>query len=142
MALTGSVSRELYAPGPPMYVYKAAASVAFYQGSIVAIDTADGLLKKGAVSTTLKVIGVSAREFDTTGVAEDDRVIPVDHGTFGHFETAGGADEITADHIHKDCYLVDDDTVALTDGGGTRSRAGMIFDVIDGKIVVQFEVVR
>lgn len=143
MALTESKVREKYAPGPPTYTYSADENIQFWQGSMVAIDTADGLLKKVSVATTLKIIGVSCREFDTTGVAEEDRRIPVDHGTFGEFETAGGADEITADDIMKDCYGVDDDTVALTDGGATRSRAGTIFGVTDeGRVIVQFEVIR
>jgi len=144
MALSESVVRDCYAPGPPSETYTAAASVAFYQGSIVAIDTADGLLKLGAVSTTLKVLGVSAREYDTTGVAAEDRLIPVDHGTFGDFESAtGGGDDIAENDIKKPCYVVDDDTVALTDGGATRSLAGTIHGVTaEGRVIVQFEVVR
>lgn len=143
MALTQSIVRELYAPGPPMETYTAAEIIQFWQGSMVAVDTADGLLKKVTASTTLKIVGVSCREFDTTGVAAEDCLIPVDHGTFGDFETAGGGDTITANDIKKPCYGVDDDTVALTDGGGTRSLAGTIHDVTaEGRVIVQFEVVR
>lgn len=126
-----------------METYTAAEGVEFWQGSMVAIDTTDGLLKKVSVATTLKILGVSVREFDTTDVVTEDCLIPVDHGTFGDFETAGGADEITADDIKKPCYGVDDDTVALTDGGGTRSLAGTIHEItVEGRVVVQFEVVR
>lgn len=143
MALSESKVRVIYEPGPPMRTYDAPASVAFKQGSMVAIDTADGLLKLVSAATTLKIVGASARELDTTGLAADKRIIPVDHGIIGDFETAGGADEITADDLYKDCYGVDDDTVALTDGGGTRSRAGTIWGVTDeGRVIVQFEVTR
>lgn len=143
MALTASVARDLYAPGPPSEVYDAAVSIQFYQGSIVAIQTTTGKLVKGTASTTLKVVGVAAKELNTTGLTGDDLCIAVDHGTFGDFTSAGGADLIEADDIKKLCYVVDDDTVALTDGGGTRSVAGTIHKVLsDGLVVVQFEVVR
>jgi hypothetical protein len=146
MALTVGVSRDILAPGPPSEVYKAALSVAFKQGSIVAIDTADGLLKLGAVSTTLKVLGVSCVDRDTTGMDADDplRWIPVEHGTLGWFASDTDADLIEADDIKKDCYLVDDDTVALTSDTNARSRAGTIHkvDPDTGLVAVQFEVVR
>ena len=146
MALTTGVSRDILAPNPPVEVYKAEIGVAFKQGSIVAIDTADGLLKLGAVSTTLKVLGTSCVDRDTTGMDADDelRWIPVEHGTLGWFTSAGSSDLIEADDIKKDCYLVDDDTVALTSNGSTRSRAGTIHkvDPDTGLVAVQFEVVR
>lgn len=143
MALTESVHRDIYAPGPPSETYLAAETVEFWQGSMVAVDTADGLLKKVSASTTLKIVGVCECELDTTGLAAADRYIPVGHGTLGDFETAGGADEIAANDIKKPCYGVDDDTVALTDGGGTRSLAGTIHGLTDeGRVIVQFEVVR
>jgi hypothetical protein len=145
MALTAGVSRDILAPGPPSEVYKAALSVAFKQGSLVAIDTADGLLKLGAVSTTLKVLGTCCVDRDTTGMAADDplRWIPVEHGTLGWFTSAASADLIAADDIKKTCYVVDDDTVALTSDSSARSVAGTIHKVDDnGLVAVQFEVVR
>lgn len=42
---------------------------------------------------------------------------------------SGGPDAIAITDIGRDCYLVDDNTVALTNGGGTRSRAGKIWQV-------------
>ena len=39
------------------------------------------------------------------------------------------ADLITTADIGADCYVVDDQTVAKTNGGGQRSVAGKIFDV-------------
>lgn len=143
-ALSDNIERELLAPGPPMKTYNAAASIAFKQGSMVGVDTADGLLKRATASTTLNIVGVSCRELDTTGLDAADRKIPVDHGTHGWFQSAtGGGDDIAADDETKLCYAVDDDTVALTNGGGTRSVAGRIYEVDDdGRVAVQFEVIR
>ncbi|MEP4081723.1 hypothetical protein [Parasphingorhabdus sp.] len=39
------------------------------------------------------------------------------------------ADEITTGDTGKTCYGVDDQTAALTDGTGTRSVSGTIFNV-------------
>jgi hypothetical protein len=39
------------------------------------------------------------------------------------------ADAISTANIGADCYIVDDQTVALTNGTNTRSVAGKIFDV-------------
>jgi hypothetical protein len=143
MALDHSVHRDIIAPGPPSEVYLAAEGEQFYQGSIVGIDTADGLLKVATASTTLNILGTSCAERDTTDLDADERWIPVEHGTIGWFDSAADADLIAADDITKDCYAADDATVALTNGGSTRSRAGMIKDVDDeGRIAVQFEVVR
>lgn len=50
-------------------------------------------------------------------------------GIFGYVGLIAGVDTITADDKGKICYLVDDQTVALTNGGGTRSPAGVIYDV-------------
>ncbi len=143
MALSKSVHRDIIAPGPPSEVYLAAEGEQFYQGSMVAIDTADGLLKVVTTDTGLSILGTSCGEKDTTDLDEADRWIPVEHGTIGWFDSAADADLIEANDITKACYAVDDDTVALTDGTNTRSRAGIIKEVdSDGRIAVQFEVIR
>ena len=48
------------------------------------------------------------------------------------------ADAITLADIGKDCFIVDDQTVAKTDGAGTRSRAGRVFDVDADGVWVDF----
>ncbi len=55
------------------------------------------------------------------------------------FDSAGGADAITFDDIGATCYVVDDQTVALTNGTGTRSVAGKIHDVDAAGVWVVFE---
>jgi len=57
-------------------------------------------------------------------------------GVFKFANSANG-DLIAQANVCADCYIVDDNTVALTDGGGTRSRAGKIVGVdSDGVWVV------
>lgn len=146
MALSEGVSRDILAPGPPSEVYKAAIGVEFKQGSMVGVNSDDGLLVLADEDDDILIVGVSCVDRDTTGMAEDDelRWIPVEHGTLGWFSSAPNADLIEADDLKNDCYAVDDDTVALTDDGGNRPRAGRIHkvDPDTGLIAVQFEVVR
>jgi len=48
-------------------------------------------------------------------------------GTFRLFNLA--TDAVTAADIGKPCFLVDDQTVAKTHGGNTRSQAGAVIDL-------------
>ena len=45
------------------------------------------------------------------------------------FANSASADALTRADINSVCYIVDDQTVAKTNGGGTRSSAGIVYDV-------------
>lgn len=68
-----------------------------------------------------------------------DMAVEYDEGKFG-FKNSAGIDAIADDDRGKSCYVVDDDTVALTDGGGTRSPAGKVARVEDGIVYVDMSV--
>lgn len=111
-------------------------STQFYKGGIVCVSTATGKMVKAATSLTLIAIG-RCEENVLTGVGNT-RHINARIGIFKYTNSAA-ADAIAADDIGKACYLVDDQTVALTDGTGTRSRAGIIDGVdSDGGVWVSF----
>lgn len=121
-------TQEKFHPAAMVHAYTPAASTQFFKGGLVALDQSDsGLLKKGAVSTTLVCIGVCQENF--TSPASNSRKVKARSGIHGPFENSAGADEIAADDVGKDCFIVDDQTVALTDGTSTRSKAGTIYDV-------------
>ncbi len=142
MALDRDVERIEYGTNHPLTTIKAAADEVFYCGSIVMVDT-DGYAYVGATDANSKVIGVAAYALDMTGLSSGEDSVIVKSGIFGDFENSASSDAIAEDDRFKSCYLVDDDTVALTDGGSTRSLAGTIHDVTaDGRVVVQFEIVR
>lgn len=103
------------------------ASTTIYEGGITVLDVATGYLRPGRASTTDVVVGV-ARDTYVNGTTAGATIADCDAGVFA-FATAGGADTIAADDIGKVCYVVDDETVGLTDGTGTRIQAGYIFDV-------------
>ena len=54
--------------------------------------------------------------------------VEIEKGIF-RFDNSSAADLIATADIGADCYVVDDQTVAKTNGGGQRSVAGKIFDV-------------
>ncbi len=104
-----------------------AADTKIYAGALTAIDAA-GNAVPGSVATTLTAVGRAEAQVDNTGGAAGDLRIDVRKGTFRYANSAG-ADEIGPEDIGGTAYIVDDETVALTDGAGTRSAAGEIYDV-------------
>ncbi|WP_342596319.1 hypothetical protein AAGT95_09465 [Salinicola lusitanus] len=100
-----------------------------HAGTLAMIDT-DGYVQPGREATGLTAVGVFDKLVDNSGGLSGDAHAEVNRGYF-KLAGASGADEIAAGDIGKPCYVVDAETVALTDGGGTRSPAGII-DGVDG----------
>lgn len=111
----------------------AAAGAVIYAGAIVSVN-AQNLVVPGAAG--LAGVGIAERRVNNTGAAGDLQV-PISRGVH-QVANSGGGDQITLAHIGRDCYLVDDQTVALTDASGARARAGRIFDVDAGGVWVDF----
>lgn len=103
-----------------------AANARIFAGALIVLHS--GTAKPGFVATGLTALGRAERRVDNTGGADGAKVVDVRSGTF-RYAAGAGADAITASLIGGDCYVIDDQTVGATDGGGTRSRAGRIFDV-------------
>jgi hypothetical protein len=105
----------------------AAAAKVFYAGALVALDAA-GRATPGAVATTLRGVGRCEAFVDNGAGAADAVNVKIRRGTFRWANSSAG-DAITAADIGTDCYIVDDQTVAKTNGTNTRSVAGKIMDV-------------
>jgi len=101
------------------------------QGALVV--TSSKLARPGYTATGLTVVGV-AEETVVNNAADGAAKVLAKRGTFKFFNLA--SDPITAGAEVQECYVVDDQTVAATDGGGTRSKAGKIIQVeADGVFV-------
>jgi hypothetical protein len=104
--------------------------VVIWSGSIVALER--GKAVPGRAVAGLLIVGVARDSVDNrTFLAPpggSKRRVPVLGGT-AQFENSPGTDEIGADDIGRRCYVVDDRTLARTDGGGTRSVAGTIREI-------------
>lgn len=109
------------------YARPVAANAKIFAGALVCMS-ATGWATPGAVATTLKVDGRALAPADNTGGANGAINVTVEKGTF-RFGNSSAGDLITAADIGNTAYIVDDQTVAKTNGGATRSAAGTIQDV-------------
>lgn len=115
---------------------KVAANAKIYAGALVVL--AAGVAKPGSTALNLVAVGRAEHAVDNTGGADGAQVVDVRPGTFRYANSAG-ADEVTDAQIGSDCFVVDDQTVAKTDGGGTRSKAGEVFAVDAQGVWVKFK---
>jgi hypothetical protein len=112
------------------------ANARIFAGALVAIN-ATGFAVAGATGATLKGAGVAERRADNTGGV--DGAIRVRLSKTPHaFANSAAADAITLADIGSDCYMVDDQTVAKTNGSNTRGRAGRVYDVDEDGVWVDF----
>lgn len=114
------------------------AAVKVFAGSIACISTATGYATKGATATTLVAVGIFTETVDNSAGNAGDLNATIDRQGWFRFDNSASADLIARDDIGKVCYLVDDHTVALTDGTGTRSAAGRIRDVDADGVWIEF----
>lgn len=113
------------------------AAVKVFAGALVARN-ASGYLTKGATATTLIGVGRAEEQVDNSGGSAGDKLLRVRPGIFRYGNSAS-TDAITIAEIGKPCYIVDDETVAKTDGTGTRSIAGFVADVDANGVWVEFD---
>ncbi len=108
-----------------------------YAGTI-AVMAADGFAKPGTTATGLVALGRFDEHVDNTEGADGEKLAAVSRGNF-RFDNSAGADEITAADAGKVCYIVDDQTVALTSATSTRSPAGIVDTVDDSGVWVNID---
>lgn len=104
----------------------------------IAVLTAAGYAQGGATSTTLKAVGVFDATVDNTAGASGDVKAPVRKDGWFRFANSASTDLITIADINNNAYIVDNQTVAKTDGGTTRSIAGKIRDVDAAGVWIEF----
>lgn len=114
-----------------------AAAAVIFQGAIV-MRNAAGELVQGQAAANLVGVGMALSPADNADGAAGDLVLAYAHGRF-HFANSTGGDEITAANIGDLAFVLDDQTVAATNGGGTRSPAGFIEDVDAQGVWVVFD---
>jgi hypothetical protein len=127
--------RSTLARDPMIGAQPVAANVKIFKGALVAFSAA-GLLTPGATAATLTAAGRAEETVDNTGGAAGALTCPFRRGVFQFRNHA--ADAIVQADIGKDCFIVDDETVARTNGGATRSVAGKVRGVDGGGVWVEF----
>jgi hypothetical protein len=101
-----------------------AANVVAYQGGIACVGAA-GWLVNASSTLALRAVGRWSLDVNTTGGTAGATIVEVDQGVF-KYANSTSADLIAQANVGQLCYVVDDQTVALTNGSGTRSPAGII----------------
>lgn len=95
-----------------------------FAGTIACVD-ATGMLVKGTTSTTIKTAGVAQELIDNTSGGDGAVTGRIRRGCF-RFANSTSTDQITNADIGASCYVVDDQTVAKTNGSSTRTVAGTV----------------
>jgi hypothetical protein len=115
-------------------------SSTIYAGGIVMLDSS-GRALKGATATGCIGVGLALTNrdldtYDNSSGADGALSVRFDEGIFLAKNSSAG-DAIAAGDEGKPCYIVDDETVAKTDGSSTRSPAGRVFRVDSAGVWVQ-----
>jgi len=105
--------------------YPVLAAAICYEGGIAVLD-GDGYCKPGVTATGLIAVGRFERRADNSAGESGDIRAKVKKGVF-RFANTAGADEVTIAHVGDNCYVVDDQTVAIVATG--RSIAGRVEQV-------------
>lgn len=110
------------------------ANTKVFAGSLVVQDA--GFAAPGRTATTLVALGRAEDTVDNTGGADGALRVKIRRGVHGFKNLAG--DPVVAADVGKDCFVVDDETVAKTSGGNTRSIAGKVFQIEGDTVFVDF----
>jgi len=111
-----------------------AANAKIFTGALVVLG-ATGFAQPGSAATGLKARGIAQEYVDNTGGADGDVFVALRKGVFNFKNDS----TVVAADVEADAYIVDDETVANSDGGGTRSIAGKIIDVDTDGVWVQIK---
>jgi hypothetical protein len=95
-----------------------------FAGALTMLD-ATGLAVPATSTVGLTAVGRADER--VTAATDGDQTVRTRRGTF-RFANSAGADLITRAEIGDVAFAVDDQTLAKTNGGGTRSAAGIIRD--------------
>lgn len=114
-----------------------AAATTIFAGAYVMRDAA-GNIVQGKTAAGLVGLGRAERRIDNSTGAAGDLTAYYRPGIYRYANSAA-ADEITSADVGNLAYAVDDQTVAKTNGGATRSPAGIIDSVDTQGVWVRFD---
>ena len=141
MALSGARKTSQATSSVPNLLMETApvkGGTTIYKGGITAISSA-GYAIPGETAVGINVIGMALDTVANSG-ADGAQRIRVARGVF-KYKNSGSSDVIGWSEVGKNCYLVDDETVAKTSGTATRSVAGIVDSVAaDGGVWVRIGV--
>ena len=123
--------------GGDLVVLALAAGAVIHGGAIVVIE--DGYADKATTKTGLKFAGIAEEAVDNMAGGNGDKTVEVRRERLFFAKNSVG-DAIAQADLFNQCYLEDDETVAKTNGGNTRSLAGRVVEVVNNGIWVKGEI--
>lgn len=128
-ALAANRDTKKYNPdvAPEFIVVPVAASTKIYNQALVGTNVS-GNAVSGTSLASARVLGRAEEYVDNSAGAAGDKTVRVRQGVY-YFANSSSTDAITSAHVGRECYVVDDQTVALTPGNGAYARAGIIVAV-------------
>lgn len=116
-----------YIKNPAVRNFPVAAATTIEQGKMVMLN-ATGYAVEGATATGQRMVGMALATVDNSAGADGDLEIEVLKDP-ARWDSGSAGDAIDRDNIGDTVYIIDDETVGLTDGGATRSEAGKVYQV-------------
>jgi hypothetical protein len=104
------------------------AGVVGWTGGIACFQPSTGYGVDASAATGLVAVGRWTQDFSNSGGASGAMAIDVEQGTFKYY-SGTGVDLITQANVGGIAWIIDDQTLGLTNGGGARSPAGIIVQV-------------
>lgn len=112
-----------------------AAGVSVLAGTIAVLN-ADGFGQMGATANDLIYVGCFEESADNSAGLDGDVKAKVRREKAFNWEN-DATDPVTQANLGQVCYIVDNQTVAATDGGGTRSTAGVVWAIDEDGVWVK-----
>lgn len=112
-----------------------AAATEIFMGAQLAANAA-GYVVPGAEATGLTYLGRADAHVDNSAGADGDMSVPVRYGKAFRWANSS-TDPVGQDRLGKPAYIVDDETVAGTDGTGTRSESGIVVGIDDAGVWIK-----
>lgn len=140
-ATTTDRGTEFAGLAPARGSHPIAANTLIRKGWMVALDANGRAVPAGTIASGALVgIGKASHTLDNRtgsdlGGAAGAAYLEMEYGVFSWL-SAGGGDAIAADDVSKVCYMLDNQTVALTSSTGARGPAGVISEVRNGQVYV------
>ncbi len=127
-ALTVERTTDFYGSYPARRTVPVKAATKILKGALVAIDSSGNAMPAGLLAGgSVRCVGVATHTIDNTAGAAGAVKVEVAVGV--HKFNNHGADLVTNASVGADCFVVDDNTVALTNGTSTRATAGKVQSV-------------
>jgi hypothetical protein len=114
------------------------AAGAVVHNGLIAVVNATGFVEEGAVGTDLVYTGRFEETVDNSAGADGDLSVLVRTPSADAFLWANDSvNPVLQAQIGLPCYILDNQTVAATDLGGTLSKAGVVVEITDDGVWVE-----